>query len=236
MGWKRPLNSFTPVYRRYYKPIADIFFTDCKTIVYIYIRMFYGEKTCSYTYVGCNFFAALQKWKDMKLRLLLMFVLFNSEMVVAQSDTMLSNEASNLVYLSEKFPLFDSFNLKLDSIYVNVKFNSSRIITNNFFKNTGRSISIEYFYINDSIRYIKTSEKNFSRPDLDYFSHYYLQNDTLLEDDHGSSRSVQLGMSYTLDELKKIHSFPNRIEYVFLNKYVFILLTKLKSEIKSRKK
>ncbi|MEJ7626791.1 MAG: hypothetical protein WKF35_08010 [Ferruginibacter sp.] len=169
----------------------------------------------------------------MKFRFLFFFVLFNSTNAFAQSDSMLVNEAWTLMHPQENSSIgVDSFNLKLDSIYVNVKYNTTKIITNNFFKNSARSIIIEYYFKRDSIKYIQTSEKNFNRPNFDYFSHYYFQNDTLVKDDHGSSRSnVQLGVSYTLDEISKMHSYPNRIDYAFLNKYVFTLLAKLKLEI-----
>lgn len=162
------------------------------------------------------------------IRLLFIFLLFHSIRSSGQIDSALQEKFRLLPYSSEYSNLtYDSFTLSIDSIQVTVKYNSQKIITENIFTKSRRTLTITYYFKNDSLFYVETSEICPLKAELECNSNYFIANDTISQQGHSSKRQISHG-AYSLEEIAKAHFCPSRLDYVFLEKYIWILLEEIR--------
>lgn len=137
------------------------------------------------------------------------------------------------MYSSKYFNLkYDSFNIKLDSIKVVVKFNQNKIIVDNYFTKSKRSLNIQYYFSDTALFYIITSETCPSKPYLTCNSGYYVKANKVSQEQHSSSRQFPNGHgTISVKEIALIHFCPSRFDYSFISKYIWILLETIKEKV-----
>lgn len=162
-------------------------------------------------------------------RLVLLLLIANSSYGQINSDIRKIIDGLNYSpsYINLKF---DPYKISVDTIRVEVKYNPSLIISESYFIESKRSVLIKYFFEDEQLRFITTSEVCPTKPKLTCFSNYYITKDTVNQKEHSSSREISLGVIRTMEEIQEDHFCPQRFEYGFLEKYIWILLKRIKAE------
>jgi len=162
---------------------------------------------------------------SLKLKFCCLSILFFGP-AKAQKDSLRHVKMVEFVYSAQLSNLqVDTADLRLDSVIVKIKRNTLRITTTNFFMFSNRSINIDYYFENDSLKYVLTFESDFEDSNKSCFSDYYIENEAILYADRGSTiRNIQTGAIYSKEQLFKRSLCSNRINYSYLDEYIFILL------------
>ena len=170
------------------------------------------------------------------MKLFLLFASFyipSSLLCQTSRDSILRAKNYEFNYKADKTN-FDSFNLRLDSIQVTIKYNAQYIFTNNYFEKSNRLITVEFYYQNDTLKYIEAKEICPTKPKLTCLSQYFVINKEVLYDEHGSSMPTQTGVIHSVEEITRMHSCPDCIKVEFINSYVFLLYDKMKTLMKRK--
>ena len=161
------------------------------------------------------------------------FLLFLSINTFGQLDSALKVRLNNLIHSSEYINLaYDSSSLKLDSIFVKYKYNHKEIVAVNTFRRSKRLLTVNYYFKDSSLFYIITSEKCLTKPELTCNSEYYVVNNKIEQAEYSSVTKFSHGI-LSIQDLYRKHDCPSRFEYTFLEKYIWLLLYKVKSNISS---
>ncbi|MBL7739505.1 MAG: hypothetical protein JNK14_09815 [Chitinophagaceae bacterium] len=158
---------------------------------------------------------------------ILLPVLFSALCVTAQKYTALIKKTDGIVSSIENTKLkTDTLIFFIDSIYVNVKYNPKKIVADNIFLPSNRSIAITYYFRSDSLLFIQTTEKN---RDNKCTTQFYFSNNKIVNENY-FSRAPFHCVSFTIEEIEDVYGCPNRVDRAFLRMYFSKLLEKIKSE------
>jgi hypothetical protein len=122
---------------------------------------------------------------------------------------------------------YEYFETKIDSVKVSINYNPNLASVQNYFMQSGRSLSINFYFKKGSLFFITTSQECPAKPDLLYVSRYYIVENKISQEEHSSSRPIALGIPLSKKDLQERHYCPNIFHYDFLEKYILILLAKL---------
>lgn len=148
---------------------------------------------------------------------------------ISKKDSLLLDDAKKLISSTSNLKPLDTFNFKLDSIYVRVEYNSEKIVTNNFFRTSNKSLDIYYYFKNDSLRVIETVEKLLIQPDQATSSKYYLENGKIISEIHeGPRKSISMCLAYSEQDLADLFRYRRIFDKSFLREYIIRSLEVIK--------
>lgn len=149
----------------------------------------------------------------------------------SQIDSTVVNRFEKLQYSTEYLNLnYDSIYLSEDSTHITFKYNRKLITTETYFKINEKKLTVNYYFIRDSLFFITTSEICPTKPELTLDSRYFIYENKIAQQDHSSRRPVSLGIVRSLKDLKEEHFCPDSFSYDFLEKYIWILLRKIREK------
>lgn len=163
-----------------------------------------------------------------KFSFILLLLLSNSS--YGQIDSAIVNNFEKLNYSPDYLNIkYDSLNTKIDSVEVKIRHNPNLVIADNYFIQSKRSLIIKFYFKESSLFFITTSETCPSKQNLTCESRYYIVANKIIQQDHFSTKVISLGIPLSLKEIQEEHYCPNRFEYDFLEKYIWILFKKIKA-------
>lgn len=162
---------------------------------------------------------------------ILIFALLLSGKLFSQIDSTIEKKFEQLRYSQEYLHLdYDFFYIKEDTIHITVKHNRKLTTTETYFKLSQRMLTVDFYYLKDSLFFITTSETCPTKPKLTCDSRYFIKENKIAQQDHSSSKAISLGVLRSLKEIQEEHFCPDRFDYDFLEKYIWRLLKTIKEK------
>ena len=131
----------------------------------------------------------------------------------------------------------DYLHLKYDFIYINedtvhitIKYNRNLTTAETYFTQSQRKLTVNFYFLKDSLFFITTSEICLTKPKLTCDSRYFISENKVTQQDHSSSKAISLGIIRSLKDLQEEHLCPDRFNYDFLEKYIWILHDRIKEK------
>ena len=158
-------------------------------------------------------------------KVIIILLLLISGKLFSQIDSAVANRFEKLKYSPEYSILnYDSIYLSEDTIEIVIKYNRNKIVTETLFKINQRKLSVNYYFVQDSLFFITTSENCPTKPELTCYSRYFIDGNKIAQQDQSSSKAISLGIVWTPKDLQEGLFCPDRFNNAFLVKYIWILL------------
>jgi hypothetical protein len=146
--------------------------------------------------------------------------LINSFFLIAQLRDQNAETIRRYIYMADTSnALLDSLQFSFDSISVNAKVYSDKIITTNHFEKSKSELKIEFFLKDNAVAFVRVIEKSPLFNDLSRFSEFYFGNCQLFYESY--YRSIRVCMPIYLDQnMDDLYGYNKALVGDFLKRYV----------------
>lgn len=151
--------------------------------------------------------------------------------IFSQIDSTVVNKFEKLRYSHDYLnPDYDFTYLNDDSANITIKYNKNLTVTETYFKLKERKLIVNFYFEKDSLFFITTSEICPTKAELTCDSRYFIVANKVVQQDHSSIKAISLGIPTSIKELQEAHTCPERFSYAFLEKYIWIVFSKIKGK------
>jgi hypothetical protein len=158
-----------------------------------------------------------------KNALLSAIILINSTCLHAQLGNKKADSIRRYAYtVDTSKTILDSLQLTFDSIRVDVKIFSDKIVTINYFNKSGSEMRIEFFFRYNKLTLIRTSEKSQVFTDLSRFTEFFFENCQLFHELYYKTIRPCMAIDLSLD-MEKLYGYNKNINADFLKTYTIEL-------------
>ncbi len=128
---------------------------------------------------------------------------------------------------------FDSFKFSIDSIQVDVKVYSDKIVTSNFFENSKSNLTVSFYFKENKLVEAKVSEQSTIYNELYRYSFFYFENDRIFYTYYYGLRRI--GIAIPVDKIDyDPYGYNRNLEDGFLKKYIIILYNRIKTTARKK--
>ena len=163
-------------------------------------------------------------------KIFIILILLTSLLSFSQKDSIKMRQIDLVAFKIDSLNLkaTKKYNLKIDSVKINVSKYPNKIETKNLFINSNSKLSINYYFKEGNLILVRVKEQSPTMDDLFNYTVYYYENGKVFTKDF--YHSVRICLPISLDEnIYELYGYNKELNADFLSKYIEKLYSKIKN-------